>query len=120
MTKVAVYRELADTEGMPYRAIAGGTQATGRTAGEALDALTSQLGERETDTLVIVRSMVPDQFFTDAQRRRLEELVNLRREAFAQKTTLSADCQRELERLVEAEVEATTARAAALLRELGR
>ena len=34
MTKVAVYHEPADPESMPYRAVAGRNQASGRTPGE--------------------------------------------------------------------------------------
>jgi hypothetical protein len=120
MTKVAVYHVPADPESMPYRAVAGRTQARGRTAGEALDALASQLPQDEADTLVIVRSMSPDRFFTAAQRRRLEQLMALRREALAQNARLDAGDEAELERLVDAEVHATSERAAALLRGLGQ
>lgn len=120
MTRVAVYHEPVAPENMAYRAVARGNSATGRTAGEALDALASQLTQEEVETLVIVRSMSPDRFFSADQRRRLEELMTLRREALAQNSSLGADEQAELEQLVDAEVKATTARAAALLHEMGR
>jgi hypothetical protein len=120
MTKVAVYHEPTDPARMPFRAIAGRNQAQGRTAGEAPDALASQLPQDEVDTLVIVRSMSPDQFFGAEQRRRLEELIALNREAVAGNASLNAAEQAELEQVVDAELLATTARAAALLRELGR
>jgi hypothetical protein len=55
----------------------------GRTADEPLDALASQLPPEETETLVIVRNMSPDQFFSAEQRSRLEELTALRRKAIA-------------------------------------
>ena len=83
MTKVAVYHESADPESMPYRAVSGPNQAMGRTAGEALDALALQLPQEAADTLVIVRNMSPDRFFSAEQRRRMEELMALRREAIA-------------------------------------
>ena len=118
MTKVAVYREPSDSESLPYRAVAGGSQAKGRTAGEALDALTSQLNVEESDTIVIVRSMRPDRFFNSEQRRRLEELVSLRRDALGRNSALSNEEQVELERLVDAEVQAAQARATALFDEL--
>ena len=57
MTKVAVYHESADPGLMPYRAVSGRNQAMGRTAGEALDALASQLPQEDAETLVIVRNM---------------------------------------------------------------
>ncbi len=120
VTKVAVYHEPADPACLPFRAAAGRNQAQGRTAGEALDALASQLPDDEVDTLVIVRSMSPDRFFSAEQRQRLEHLMALNREAQAANTSLSAEAQAELEQLIDAEVRATTARAAALLDQLGR
>jgi hypothetical protein len=74
MTKVAVYHEPVDSEALPYRAVSGRNTAMGRTAGEALDALASQLPVTDGDTFVIVRTMSPDRFFSAQQRRRLEEL----------------------------------------------
>ena len=82
--------------------------------------LGSQLTGEETDTIVIVRSMSPDQFFSSEQRRRLEGLVTLWRDAVARNRSLSSEEQAELEQLVEAEVRATTARAAELIHELGQ
>ena len=60
---------------MAFRAVTVRNQAMGRTAGEALDALTSQLPPEEGDTLIIVRNLVPDRFFTAEQRLRLEQLM---------------------------------------------
>jgi hypothetical protein len=118
MTRVAVYQEPGAAGFMLYRAVAGRNQAMGRTAGEALDALATQLSGEKAETLVIVRKMSPDRFFTAEQRRRLEELLALRREAFAKNSRLTAEEQAELEQLVDAEIRAATERAAALRREL--
>jgi hypothetical protein len=52
VTTITITPERADT----YRACAGDKESTGRTAGEALDALTSQLTDDETGTLVIVQN----------------------------------------------------------------
>src|SRR5208337_600013 len=112
MTRVAVYHESADPESMPHRAVSGRNQAMGRTAGEALDALAAQLPQEDADTLVIVRNMSPDRFFSAEQRRRLEELMALRREAIAGNSLLTAQQEAELEQLVDAEVRAATERAA--------
>jgi hypothetical protein len=120
MTKVAVYHEPADPESMRYRAVAGRNQAQGRTAGEALDALASQLTQDETDTFVIVRSMSADRFFSAEQRRRLEQLIDQKRQALARSSSLSDEEQEELQQLVDAEIQATTARAASLIHETGR
>ncbi len=118
MTRVALSQEPGDAGSMQYRAIAGRNQAMGRTAGEALDALSTQLAGEETDTLVIVRNMSPDRFFTTEQRRRLEQLMNLRREALAGTSGWNAEEEAELEQLVDTEVRSATERAAALLRDL--
>lgn len=62
MTTITILPEKTDT----YRALAGDKQSTGRTAGVALDALTSQLDEDERGTLVIVQNRQADPFFTRA------------------------------------------------------
>jgi hypothetical protein len=118
MTKVAVYQESANPELMPYRAVAGRNQAMGRTAGEALDALASQLPREDAETLVIVRNMSPDRFFSAEQRSRLEELTALRRKTIASNSQLTAHEEAELEQLVDAELRAATKRATALFHEL--
>jgi len=120
MTRVAVYHESADPESMPYRAVSGRSQAMGRTPGEALDALAAQLPQEEADTLVIVRNMSPDRFFDAEQRRRLEELMALRREAIAGNSIWTAQQEAELEELVDAEVRAATERATALFHDLAQ
>jgi hypothetical protein len=73
MTKVALLSEHADET--TFRAVSARNQAVGRTAGEALDALTTQLTPEDAETLIIVRSLVPDRFFTGEQRQRLQELM---------------------------------------------
>lgn len=53
MTTITIVPESVEKDEISYRAIAGTAQSKGRTAGEALDALTRQLSEAETGTLVI-------------------------------------------------------------------
>ncbi len=118
MAKVAVYQEPADSELMPYRAVSGEKQGLGHTAGEALDALASQLPPEDTESLVIVRSLRADRFFDAEQRRRLEELMALRRQAIAGNARLTAQEEAELEQLVDAELQAATRRASALFHDL--
>jgi hypothetical protein len=118
MTKVALFREDAGAEEMAFRAVTVRHQAMGRTAGEALDALTAQLPEQERDTLIIVRNLGPDHFFTAEQRRRLEQLMAKWRSARDAGKSLRGDEQAELERLIDAELHAATQRAAAMSREL--
>src|SRR5690348_6528167 len=56
MTTVAILPESTGKDGPTYRAVAGNLQSVGRTAGEALDALTAQLSEEESGTLIIVQN----------------------------------------------------------------
>jgi hypothetical protein len=117
MTTITIVPE---SPGSPtgYRAVAGKAQAVGRTAGEALDALAAQLGEADGGMLLVVRYRRPDEFFTTAQQERLQELMTAWRAARDAGGTLPPQEQAELEALVEAELRAATARAAALNREL--
>lgn len=109
MTTITILPERADS----YRAVAGDKESTGRTAGEALDALTSQLADEEGGTLVIVQNRKADRFFSAAQQGRLAELIR-RRES----ETLSPEEAGELEELVEAELDGARRRAEELLNEL--
>jgi hypothetical protein len=74
MTRVAVLREDAGPDEMAFRAVAVHSQVMGRTAGEALDALASQLDYDESGTLIIVRDQRADRFFDASQRERLKAL----------------------------------------------
>lgn len=81
MTTVAIL-PVSDANGKKmYRAIAGDKQSTGKTAGEALDALTSQLKNSELGILLIIQSFSPDWFFGENQQQRLAELMTLWRKA---------------------------------------
>lgn len=70
MTTIAILPDNRGAEKTTYRAVAGSIQSEGKTAGEALDALTAQLGE-EAGTLIIVQNQRPDQFFSAQQQQRL-------------------------------------------------
>jgi len=118
MTKVAILPEPAQSGQVTYRAIAGRRQSVGKTAGEALDALTSSLPEKEAGTLVIVQHQRPDEFFTAEQQGRLNELMTRWRVARDGAAVLPPAEQAELDALVEAEVRAASQRTMALLREL--
>jgi hypothetical protein len=117
MTNVAIMPIPTEQGDLSYRAIAGEKHAQGKTAGEALDALTSQLSADEASTLVIVQSLRPDRFFTDIQQQRLAALMARWRE---QGNTLPPAEQAELEALIAAELRASAARASALADALGR
>jgi hypothetical protein len=118
MTTVAIVLEPVETGGTSYRAVAGDKQSVGRTVGEALDALTAQLSEEESGTLIDVQNQRPDSFFSGQQQQRLAELMARWRAACDTGGALPSDEQTELESLVEAELQAATRRATALLRGL--
>jgi hypothetical protein len=120
MTKVAIL-PVATTQGsISYDAVAGDKHSQGRTAGEALDALTAQLSIDEAGLLIIVQNLHPDHFFKADQQQRLAGLMERWRAARDRGAALPADEQSELERLVEVELRAAADRAAELADELGR
>lgn len=94
-----------------YRAVAGDKESTGRTAGEALDALASQM--EESGAFIVIPKPKADEFFSAAQQQRLTELSERRSNA-----SLSAAEEKELENLVEAELDGARLRAEALLDKL--
>ena len=118
MTKIAILPEPTTGNGTVYRAIAGARQSTGKTPGEALDALTAQLPAEESATLVIVQSLRPDSFFTAEQQCRLAELMARWRTAREAGRTLPVEEAAELDALIDAELRATGERGRALLHEL--
>lgn len=63
MTKVAIVPVSTEGGNILYNAISGDRQTSGKTAGEALDALTAQLADHEGSTLIIVQNRYPDRFF---------------------------------------------------------
>ena len=120
MTKVAILPVPTEKGVVSYRAVAGDKHSQGKTVGEALDALATQLSVDEAGTLIIVQSLRPDRFFNANQQQRLAELMERWRAARDKGETLPADEQSELTALVEAELRAVAGRAAALGDELGR
>jgi hypothetical protein len=120
MTTISILPIATDEGATMYVAVAPGRrQSVGRSAGEALDLITSQFGGDELSTLVVIQHYRPDRFFSASQQRRLEELMRQWRTARDAGTTLTANARIELEALVQAEVQAAADRAAALADELG-
>jgi hypothetical protein len=118
MQNVAIY-PIPGGDGTPlFRAVTRLGQTEGRTAGEALDALSGKLPSDASGTMVLIQPFRPDAFFTAAQLSRLEYLMNGWRAARdGQGPPLTADEQIELQSLVDAELRAASDRAAQLLRE---
>jgi hypothetical protein len=120
MTRVAILPVPTGSGDVLYRAVSGAKHSQGNTAGEALDALTVQLSEDESGTLVIVQNWRPDPLFNASQQDRLAALMARWRTARDQGTILPSDELAELSALVDAELRASAARAATLADELGR
>src|SRR6516162_7114673 len=116
MTTISIISEPQTSSPQHYRAVAGGHQAVGDSAGQALDALTAQLGEPQSTTLVVVQHLRPDEFFSAAQQQRLGQLMTRWRAARDGSTSFDSSEQAELDALVDAEVRAAGERAAALMR----
>ncbi|MGV0027373.1 hypothetical protein [Phormidesmis priestleyi] len=118
MTTVAIL-PISDANGERiYQAIAGDKRSIGKTAGEALDALTSQLENEEFGSLLVIQDFCPDGFFGAKQQERLSELMNLWRTARDSGQALSPAQQIELDRLVETELKAATARSTGFLQQI--
>lgn len=115
MTTVAILPISGVNGEKSYRAIAGDKYSVGKTAGQALDALTAQVGEIGFSTLLVIQSFRPDLFFSVEQQERLSELMDLWRLARDRGRELSPEQQAELDGLVVIELRAATARAAALM-----
>ncbi|CAN5229097.1 hypothetical protein BH10PLA2_BH10PLA2_15270 [soil metagenome] len=120
MTKVAILPESVDGGVLQYRAIAGEWQSIGATAGQALDALTAQLPKNQIELVIVVQNLEPDEFFSAAQRARLESQMQSWRHARDQNLAFSPEAQAELDSLVAAELDASGKRAARLVKELNR
>jgi hypothetical protein len=118
MNTIAILPESGEQRPTTFRAITTGRKATGRTLGEALDALTSQLGVEKTGVAVVVQHFRPDEHFSAEQRDRLSKLMARWRSARDTGESLPSAEQADLERLVAEELEGVTERAAQISHEL--
>lgn len=114
MTSIAIFPEEINPSCPGFLAIAGNCHSYGKTAGEALDAITAQMGGEAAGTLVVVQHMRGDSLFSEEQRKRLVELMQNWRDARDLGTSLTPSEQSELQNLVDAELSAATERATKL------
>jgi hypothetical protein len=77
--------------------------------GQALDALTADWGDAVPEAAIIIQKFEPDEFFTEAQQHRKQELM-------ARRKKLSPAERAELEAILDAELDATVARTDRLVR----
>ena len=97
-----------------YFAISGEKQSVGQTAGAALDALTQQLPERESNTVVIIQNQLPDEYFGEEQQKQLASLMERWRDARDRGESLPEKDQLVLDQLIEAELLASANRTKAI------
>lgn len=118
MTSVAILPVEAASGETEYQAVSGRRRTVGRTAGEALDAMTAILTTNECGTLLVLQQFRPDAFFTSSQKNRLQELMLRWRESRDHGDELCLAEQTELEGLVAAETDGARLRADEMIRDL--
>ncbi len=67
MTTVSILPVSTDAGVLAFQAVAGDRRSTGKSAGEALDALAAQLPPDHGSLLVVVQQLRSDEFFTREQ-----------------------------------------------------
>ena len=115
MSTISIIPENNQAGEIIWRAVADKKEATGKTVGEAIDAITPLLEDEESSSMIVVQRMRPDKFFTAEQQKRLTDLMSKWRTARDSGSKLSADEQYELEALIDAQLEGSAKRAEALL-----
>jgi hypothetical protein len=119
MESVAIFPVTSPT-GLPaFRAVTKAGQSEGRTAGEALDAISARLSASESGTLVLIQPFRPDALFTAEQQSRLKDLMGQWRAARDEGRQLPAEVCAELECLVTEELQAAERRTRQVLQGLG-
>ncbi|HET6382186.1 MAG TPA: hypothetical protein VFJ58_02250 [Armatimonadota bacterium] len=104
-----------------YYASSGYKRASGDSIGDAMDRLFQQLTPEEQSTaVVVIQTFQPDAFFPVERRNRLIELLERNRIAQEGGHALTADEGKELDELIDAELEAATARAEAIQKRIGK
>jgi hypothetical protein len=110
MTSFAIRTEDGELGEPRFCAVAGDRQSVGRTMGEALDALTADWGDEIQGAVVLIPRFGPDEYFTGEQYRQMQELLSRR-------ASLTAEERKELEALIDAELDGTVARTDSLVRQ---
>ncbi len=106
--------------GKSFRAVSGEKESFGMTIGEALDALTVQFENSDSETLFIVQRFQPDEFFTAEQQKRLSQLMENLRQAEAENREMNPKEREELEGLIDAELEGSANRVAKIADKFGK
>jgi hypothetical protein len=114
MTAISILPITDETGNQHYRASVGDRHSTGKTPGEALDAIVAQTGQLGAEFFLLTPNFQADRFFTAEQQQRLTVLMTAWREARDQSQPFPEALQQELDILVEAELTATADRLTAI------
>jgi hypothetical protein len=109
MDTITILPNENDGKAISFSAMTSDHEAVGRTAGEALDALTSKT-HSEICEPIIIQQFQADRYFSEAQRQRLTELMSHWHQARDANAELSPDLRGELERLLDEEMLGATKR----------
>lgn len=105
MFRISIFREPDGKNVNRFSAFTSTLRGSGRTVGEALDALTTQHLERDSTT-AIVQLFHPDRFFPAAKREELSSLMDDWRRLRSINKVLPSSKQQKLETLVDEELQA--------------
>ena len=113
MIAISIHEDVSDLETPLFLCIAGSRRSTGRTAGEALDALIAQEGESIVSSSLFIQRFAPDAFFSKEQYERMKSLL-------ARRNLLTTEENSELDALIDAELDATVERTNGLALQIKR
>ncbi|HKP82579.1 MAG TPA: hypothetical protein VJT69_11195 [Pyrinomonadaceae bacterium] len=113
MFRISIFREPDGKDVSRFSAFTSTLRSSGRTLGEALDALTTQHVEK--DSTAVVQFFHPDQFFSAANRDELSSLMDNWRRLRSINQSLPSSEQEKLESLVDEELQAAGERAGNIL-----
>jgi hypothetical protein len=116
MFRISIFREPDGKNINRFSAFTPTLKGSGRTVGEALDALTAQPLEKDSTT-AIVQLFHPDRFFPAAKREELSSLMDHWRRLRSINQALPSSEQQKLESLVDEELQAAGERAEDILLE---
>lgn len=119
MPTISVFPDDPHAPDTHYRAASGTTEAVGPTVGQAVDALTAQIGPFQGTTLIVVQTFQPDPWFPADRRDRLEHLMIRWRTARDSGQPFPPADQQELDSLIQEELAAAARRSEALLSTVG-
>ncbi len=111
MTNITIQPEVEQS--YHFRAVSGSLHSVGKTAGEALDSLLSQEGVNIESSSILIQRFAPDAFFTQEQHDRMKDLLS-------HNGVLSEAENRELNELIDLELDATALRSKAIMSEAVR